>query len=75
MLQIRERTPTLSPFVVFIFRFTVESIKELGGVSKKLLSNVGGFHFLVKTFKVFSLILKMKIEGDNLFENLPTNSH
>jgi hypothetical protein len=31
MLRIRERAPTLSPFNVFIFGLTIESIKELGG--------------------------------------------
>jgi hypothetical protein len=33
VLQAKERAPTPSPFVAFIFRFTVESIKELGGAS------------------------------------------
>ncbi len=39
MLRAQERAPTLSPFVVDTFRFTVESIKELGGVSHWLLGN------------------------------------
>jgi hypothetical protein len=35
MLWVRKCTPTLSPFLVFIFGFTVESIKKLGGVSTR----------------------------------------
>jgi hypothetical protein len=31
MLRTRERTPTHSPFDVFIFEIAIESIKELGG--------------------------------------------
>jgi hypothetical protein len=33
VLQVRERTPILFPFVVFTFGTLVESIKELGGAS------------------------------------------
>jgi hypothetical protein len=33
MLRVRERASTPYPFVVFIFGFVVESIKELGGAS------------------------------------------
>jgi hypothetical protein len=36
MLQARERAPTLSPFIIFTFGFTIESIKELGGASNDL---------------------------------------
>jgi hypothetical protein len=36
VLQARECAPTPSPSVVFIFRLTVESIKELGGASISL---------------------------------------
>jgi len=32
MLQAKERTPILSPFVVFTFRLAIKFIKELGGV-------------------------------------------
>jgi hypothetical protein len=34
MLQAKEHAPTPSPSIVFIFGLVVESIKELGGVSK-----------------------------------------
>jgi hypothetical protein len=33
MLRTRECAPTFSSFVVFTFRFIVEFVKELGGVS------------------------------------------
>jgi hypothetical protein len=33
MLRAKKRAPTLSPFVVFTFGFTIEPIKKLGGVS------------------------------------------
>jgi len=33
MLQARERTPTLSPSIVFTFRFAYEFFKEFGAVS------------------------------------------
>jgi len=33
MLQAKEHAPTPSPSIIFTFGFTVESIKELGGVS------------------------------------------
>ncbi len=33
MLRAKERTPTPSPSIVVTFRFAVECIKELGGVS------------------------------------------
>jgi hypothetical protein len=35
VLRTRERAQTPSPFTVFTFGLAVESIKELGGVSKK----------------------------------------
>jgi hypothetical protein len=34
VLRTKERAPILSPSIVFIFGFAVESIKELRGVSK-----------------------------------------
>jgi hypothetical protein len=34
VLQVKERAPTLSLFVVFIFGLIIESIKELGGASQ-----------------------------------------
>jgi hypothetical protein len=34
VLQIRERAPNLSSFVVFTFGLVVESIKEFGGASQ-----------------------------------------
>jgi hypothetical protein len=33
MLQARERTPTFDPSAIFTFEFTIEFIKEFGGVS------------------------------------------
>ncbi len=33
VLQTKECDPTPSPSIVFTFRFTIESIKELGGAS------------------------------------------
>jgi len=38
VLWTKERTPTFYPFVVFTFGFIVESIKELGGVSRSSTS-------------------------------------
>ncbi len=39
MLRARERAPIPSPSVIFTFRFTIESIKELGG-ALDLITNV-----------------------------------
>jgi len=33
-VRAKEHAPILSPFVVFIFGFAIETIKELGGASK-----------------------------------------
>jgi hypothetical protein len=33
MLQTKEHAPTPYPFIVFTFGFTIQSIKEFGGVS------------------------------------------
>jgi hypothetical protein len=43
VLRTRERTRTPYPFVVFTFRFTIESIRELGGASRRILlkKNIG----------------------------------
>jgi hypothetical protein len=41
MLQARERAPTASPFVIFTFRFIIESIKELGGTSMSIKGKGG----------------------------------
>ncbi len=38
VLQTKKCDPTPSPSVVFTFRLTIESIKELGGVSLNALS-------------------------------------
>jgi hypothetical protein len=40
VLQARERAPTPSPFVVFIFGLAVESIKELRGASHGIIALV-----------------------------------
>jgi hypothetical protein len=37
MLQVREHTPTPSPFIVFTFRFVVEYVKEFEGASNVVL--------------------------------------
>jgi hypothetical protein len=37
MLQVREHTPTLSPFIVFTIGFTVEYVKEFEGASNVVL--------------------------------------
>jgi hypothetical protein len=42
VLQARERASIPSPFVVFIFGLTVESIKELGGASLTFTIVMGG---------------------------------
>jgi hypothetical protein len=36
-----ERTQTPYPFTIFTFGLAVESIKELGGVSEKMMVGVG----------------------------------
>jgi hypothetical protein len=52
VLQTRECAPTPFPSVVFTFGFTIESIKELGGVSLHVLKLKGVQRFLTpKSFK------------------------
>jgi hypothetical protein len=40
MLQVKKRTPIVSPSIIFTFELTFESIKELGGASKNIYSKV-----------------------------------
>jgi hypothetical protein len=53
VLQTKERAPTLSPFDVFIFGLTVESVKELGGASIIASANLG----ITYNFMVFVTII------------------
>jgi hypothetical protein len=53
VLQVRERTPPPSPFVVFTFGLTVESIEEFrGSIIKKILGKKSDMELRFVNFKL-----------------------